>query len=114
VVERPSNNEIRCDVVAAKVAQLDGTRVVTAAVDPSPSEHEQYVYQGAQHVTSGLQLHADSSGVTQLGESVTGGGSGDTVPPDRRTALVRAHPVNPDAVDRIHAELSAPHRVIAP
>ncbi len=88
-------------VVAAKVAQLDGTRAVTAGVDLPASEHQLYVYQGAQHVTSGLQLHADSSGVTQLGKGVTGGGSGDTVPLDRRTAQVRAHPVNPDAAGQI-------------
>jgi hypothetical protein len=33
---------------------------------------------------------------------VTGGGSGDTVPLDRRNAMVRAHPVNPDAVGQVY------------
>jgi hypothetical protein len=89
-------------LVGSDVTDLDGQSVVRAQVDLPQSDHRLYVMQGAANVPRGLQLFPDSVGVSAMGKGITGSGGGRLYSSERTTALVRAHPMNPDASGQIY------------
>ncbi len=88
-------------MLSSDVASLAGRQVVHAQIDLPVTENRLYVVKGASQVRHGLDLFPDSVGLGSMSRGVSGTASGDLVPLNRRTAMVRAHPKNSDVTGHI-------------
>ena len=91
------------EAVAAKASPLERDGHTTLTVELPQSDHQIYVYTGAQHVRGGMLLGSGSQGLIQLGKGVTGGGSGDLVRLGKASVTVVANTKDPRSTGTIYA-----------